>query len=112
MKPSFRKTCTVLLSAVLVVSGSIAVYRTVEQKQAEKSYSEAETLVELPDPEAFLPAVEADPVTPPAQDEVVDAPTVPEEETPVPEKPVYMDPSGLDPDPQHQGFLSVGTGRR
>ena len=89
MKRSVRKMCTLLLSVVLVVSGSIAAYRTVEQKQAEKSYSEAEQLVDLPVLEELPPVAEVARPAQPAPEEISDQAGEGES---VPEKPVYVDP--------------------
>lgn len=92
MKSSVRKALILLLTAIFIVSGSIAIYRMIEQKRAEESYSEAETLVNLPDLQD-IPVTDPPASTLPVSQEPHDTPvSQPSEEVTAPEESVYVDP--------------------
>lgn len=76
MKKNVRLGISILLAAVLVVSGVMLIRQQMEYRRGEEMYEEAEELVELPDL-SELPAPEVQ---------------EPEEGTEQKEKPVYVDP--------------------
>ena len=80
MKRTTRRILMVVLALVFVGSLGMLAYRTMEYKEGEEIYAEAETLVELPD-FSDLPA----PVIESAAEETL-------QETPAEEKPIYADP--------------------
>ena len=88
MKSSIRKALIILLSAVLLISSGMTIYHVVEQLRAEQTYSEAETLVDIPDFEEISAVQNESEIVSETWNEQGDdsAQQLPEEE------PVYVDP--------------------
>ena len=80
MRPNVRKLLIAVLALVLCVSAVMLIRQTLQYREGEAEYAEAEALVELPDLSQLEPAPAPEPE--------------PEEETEEPEeeKPVYIDP--------------------
>ena len=83
MNKKIRTALIALLAVVFVISLVMFLRQIIQYREAEETYDEAKTLVELPDL-SRIPLPEAEPETPPAVDEA------PADEEP--EKPVYVDP--------------------
>ena len=79
MRPNIRKLLIAVLALVLCVSAVMLIRQTLQYREGEAEYAEAEALVELPDLSQLEPAP---------------APELEPEETEEPEeeKPVYIDP--------------------
>lgn len=79
MRPNIRKLLIAVLALVLCVSAVMLIRQTLQYREGEAEYAEAEALVELPDLSQLEPAPAPEPE--------------PEEtEEPEEEKPVYIDP--------------------
>ena len=84
MKHFFRKTLILMLTIIFIVSTGIVIYQLADQRQAQEIYSEAETLVNLPD------LTSIDTVASETIREAV--PGVPSAEEPLTTEPMYVDP--------------------